>query len=193
MEGTVSGSTQICAYGEPVQRAILRIRHSQSDTAMSDNDKPKISVTRGKREDKDPDADRSQSTGSDLPDAMQVATGLAQRAREMWLAGLGALSVAEEAGTQVFNALVEEGKSWEEKRREETEKTAKQVRDLTEEGGRAVEAVEERVRNEVNEALHQIGVPHRKDVDELRDQVDALSDKLDQLADAVSEQQNDDA
>lgn len=157
---------------------------------MSDNDKPKISVTRGKREDKDANANRSRSAGSELPDAMQVATGLAQRAREMWLAGLGALSVAEEAGTQVFNALVEEGKSWEEKRREETEKTAEQVRDLTEEGGRAVEAVEERVRSEVNAALRQIGVPHRNDVDELRDQVDALSEKLDQLADAIAEQQD---
>ncbi len=156
---------------------------------MSDNDEPKISVTRGQRTDKEKNTNRSRSAGSNVPDAMQVASGLAQRAREMWLAGLGALSVAEEAGSQVFNALVEEGKSWEEKRREETEKTAEQVRNLTEEGGRAVEAVEKRVRNEVNEALRQIGVPHRNDVDELRDQVDALSEKLDQLAETIADQQ----
>lgn len=160
---------------------------------MSDDDTPKINVTRGKRKDKEKKSKRSRSAGSELPGAMEVASGLAQRAREMWLAGLGALSVAEEAGSQVFNALVEQGKSWEEKRREETQKTAEQVRSLTEEGGRTVEAVEERVRNEVSEALRRIGVPHRNDVDELRDQVDALSEKLDQLAETIAEQQEDDA
>jgi poly(hydroxyalkanoate) granule-associated protein len=110
----------------------------------------------------------------------------------MWLAGLGALSVAEEAGTQVFNALVEEGKSWEQERRKQTEQTAKQVRTLTEEGTDAIEAVEERVRDEVNDVLHQMGIPRRDDIDELRDQVDALAEKMDQLADAVSEQQKGD-
>jgi poly(hydroxyalkanoate) granule-associated protein len=156
---------------------------------MSDGS-PKINVTRGKRADKEQKNRSSRSRrGSDLPGAMEMASGLARRAREMWLAGLGALSVAEEAGTQVFNALVEEGKSWEQERREQTQKTARQVERITEEGSRAVEAVEERVRDEVNDALRRIGVPHRDDVDDLRTQVDALSEKLDRLADAIAEQQ----
>jgi len=46
------------------------------------------------------------------------------------------------------------------------------------------------VRTEVNDALKQIGVPHRDDVKELRDQVDALSEKMDDLADAIAEKQN---
>jgi poly(hydroxyalkanoate) granule-associated protein len=157
---------------------------------MSD-DSPKINVTRGKRADKEQKNASRSRRGSDLPGAMEMASGLARRAREMWLAGLGALSVAEEAGTQVFNALVEEGKSWEQERREQTQKTARQVERITEEGSRAVEAVEERVRDEVNDALRRIGVPHRDDVDDLRTQVDALSEKLDRLADAIAEQQED--
>jgi len=84
---------------------------------MSD-DGPKINVTRGKRADKEKKNKQAQSS-STAPGAMEVATGLAQRAREMWLAGLGALSLAEEAGTKVFDALVEEGKSWEEQRRKQ--------------------------------------------------------------------------
>jgi len=156
---------------------------------MSNDDGPKINVTRGKRKRKKKDGDSSRkksSSGSQLPGAMEVASGLARSARNMWLAGLGALSVAEEAGTQVFNALVEEGKSWEQARRERTEQTAEQVQQFTQEGTRAVEAVEERVRDEVDEMLQRIGVPRRDDLEELRDQVDALAEKMDQLSDAVS-------
>jgi poly(hydroxyalkanoate) granule-associated protein len=159
---------------------------------MSDDQEPKINVTRGEKKESKTNSSRKKSSGSELPGAMEVASGLARRARNMWLAGLGALSVAEEAGTQVFNALVEEGKSWEQERRKQTEQTAKQVRTLTEEGTDAIEAVEERVRDEVNDVLHQMGVPRRDDIDELRDQVDALAEKMDQLADAVSEQQKGD-
>ena len=155
---------------------------------MSD-DGPKINVTRGKRADKEKKSNQAQS-GSSAPGAMEVATGLAQRAREMWLAGLGALSLAEEAGTKVFDALVEEGKSWEEQRRKQQKQTAEQVENLTEEGAKAIEAVEDRVRDEVNDALRRIGVPHRDDIDELRHQVDALSEKMDRLTDAIAEQQD---
>jgi poly(hydroxyalkanoate) granule-associated protein len=158
---------------------------------MSDDNSPKINVTRGKKKRSNKKkSSRKKSAGSELPGAMEVASGLARRARNMWLAGLGALSVAEEASSQVFNALVEEGKSWEQERRKKTERTAQQVRSITEEGTQAVEAVEQRVRDEVNDALKQIGVPHRDDVQELRDQVDALSEKMDALADAVAEKRN---
>lgn len=159
---------------------------------MSDDNSPKINVTRGKKKRSKKKSSRKKSAGSDLPGAMEMASGLARRAREMWLAGLGALSVAEEAGTQVFNALVEEGKSWEQERRKKTQQTAKQVQSITEEGAQAVEAVEQRVRTEVNDALKQIGVPRRDDVQELRDQVDALSKKMDALADAVAEKKETD-
>lgn len=159
---------------------------------MSDGT-PKINVTRGKRKDKEKKNKNKSSRargGSDLPGAMEVASGLAESARNMWLAGLGALSVAENAGTKVFNALVEEGKSWEEQRRKQQKQTAEQVKSITEEGSRAVEAVEARVREEVNDALRRIGVPQRDDIDELRHQVDALSDKMERIADAIAEQQD---
>jgi len=160
---------------------------------MSDDNSPKINVTRGKKKRSNKKtSSETKSAGSELPGAMEVASGLARRARNMWLAGLGALSVAEEAGTQVFDALVEEGKSWEQERRKTTERTAQQVQSITEEGTQAVEAVEQRVRDEVNDALKQIGVPHRDDVQELRDQVDALAEKMDALADAIAENQNSD-
>jgi len=157
---------------------------------MSDNQKPKINVIRGKKKRTDEQhSSRNTSSGAELPGAMELATGLARGARTLWLAGLGALSVAEEAGSQVFDALVEEGKSWEQQRRERTERTARQVQQLTEEGTDAVEAAEERVREEVNDVLQRIGVPHRTDIDDLRDQVNDLAERMDRLADAISEEQ----
>jgi polyhydroxyalkanoate synthesis regulator phasin len=65
------------------------------------------------------------------------------------------------------------------------------VENLTEEGAKAIEAVEDRVRDEVNDALRRIGVPHRDDIDELRHQVDALSEKMERLTDAIADQQDD--
>ena len=154
---------------------------------MSENDSPKINVTRGTRSDRKTRAAGTAASGPSVPGPMEVASGLARRAQNLWWAGLGALSVAEEAGTQVFNALVEEGKSWEQARRERTQDTAERVESITEEGTRAVEAVEARVRSEVNEALRRVGVPHRDDVDALREQVDTLSEKLDRLAAAIDD------
>ena len=112
------------------------------------------------------------------------------------------LEEAKEEFNRIVNSCVSEepshkngmeGKSWEEQRRKQQQQTAEQVKNITEEGAQAVEAVEERVRNEVNDALRRIGVPHRDDIDELRHQVDALSEKMDRLTDAIAEQQDDDA
>jgi len=158
---------------------------------MSDDQKPTISVTRGKRSDRTEKSSRKTSSGSAVPGPMDVATGLVRGAQSLWWAGLGALSVAEEAGTKVFDALVEEGKSWEQARREQRQATVERVEAFTTESTRAVDAVEERVRDEVHAALRQLGVPRRRDVDELRDQIDALAEKLDRLADAIDEGRND--
>lgn len=154
---------------------------------MSEDQTPKINVTRGTRSDRSTKSSRAGASESSVPGPMEVASGLARSVQNLWWAGLGALSVAEEAGTQVFDALVEEGKSWERAQREQTTQTAEQVEALADEGAQAVEAVEAQVRDEVNDALRRLGVPRRDDVDALREQVDALSEKLDRLAEALDE------
>jgi len=154
---------------------------------MSDDQKPTISVTRGKRSDRTEKRPQKTASGFAVPGPMGVATGLVRGAQSLWWAGLGALSVAEEVGTQVFDALVEEGKSWEQARREQRQATVERIEAFTNENTRAVEAARARVRDEVHAALRQLGVPRRRDVDELRDQIDALSDKLDHLAEAIDD------
>ena len=155
---------------------------------MSD-DGPTITVTRGtkdrsRRRSRSSQAASSASSGWGLPGPGDVVSGLVRGTRAAWWAGLGLLDVAQSAGAQVFDALVEEGKSWEQAQRERREQRARQVRRATRESD-AIQAAEERVQEEVNAALQRIGVPSRDDVDALKDQVEALSDRVDRLTDAV--------
>ena len=158
------------------------------------NDKPKITVTRGKRKErserrkKSSSAARPPSSGLGLPGPGAVVAGMIRGARNAWWAGLGVAAVARDAGSKVFDALVEEGKSWEQEQRKRREETAQQVQKMAEESD-AVAAVEERVRDEVNAALRRVGVPDRDEIDALRDQIDTLGDKIERLQDAVSEAQ----
>jgi len=154
---------------------------------MSDDQTPTISVTRGKRSDRREERSRKTGSGSAVPGPMDMAAGLVRGAQSLWWAGLGALSVAEEAGARVFDALVEEGTSWEQARREQRQATVERVEAFTTKSTRAVEEVEARVHDEIHAALRRLGVPRRRDVDELRDRVDALSEKLDRLTAAVDE------
>jgi poly(hydroxyalkanoate) granule-associated protein len=119
---------------------------------------------------------------------MDVAQSVAETTRQFWLAGLGAISMAEETGTNVFNALVEEGKSWEQARRERTEAATKQLRRIASEGAETAGAIEERVRDEIDGALERVGVPNRDDIDDLRGQVDDLGKKVDRLAEMLREE-----
>jgi poly(hydroxyalkanoate) granule-associated protein len=158
---------------------------------MSDN-KPTINVTRGSRGKKNGRSKKKRQSTSNpsgsLPSAMDVAQSVAETTRRFWLAGLGAISMAEETGTNVFNALVEEGKSWEQARRERTEAATKQLRRIASEGAETAGAIEERVRDEIDGALERVGVPNRDDIDDLRGQVDDLGKKVDRLAEMLREE-----
>lgn len=157
---------------------------------MSD-DGPTINVTRGsnreRRERAESSGGRSRSSsGFGLPGPGALVSGAIRGVRNAWWAGLGILAVAREAGSKVFDALVEEGKSWEQAQRERREATVQQVQQLGD-GEATVEAVEERVREEVNNVLQRVGVPHRDDVDELREQIDALTERIERLAQSIEE------
>jgi poly(hydroxyalkanoate) granule-associated protein len=177
---------------------------------MSD-DKPTINVTRGRRDKRNGDkrnGDKRNGTRSGhrrrrpegdpaggaaggaslVPSLSDVTAAVTQGVQTVWWAGLGTLSMAEEAGTQVFNALVEEGRSWEAARRERTREAARRVQQMGRGGVDAAEALEERVRQEVDEVLRRVGVPSRDDLDDLRGQVDDLSQRIDRLATILEQQ-----
>lgn len=77
---------------------------------MTDTKKPRINVTRGAKR---------PSPRKAPPEHQPTQTGWWDQMHNVWLAGLGVLSVVEEQSTKLFRALVEEGKRWEQTRREE--------------------------------------------------------------------------
>ena len=148
---------------------------------MSDS-KPTINITRGPKE-SPPPSEPSASTDAD------AVSGIASSVRNVWLAGLGALSVAEELGTRTFDALVREGKSWEAEQGKDSlsaDESPSTVQQLRKGSADAVATLERRIRSEVSDMVTQMGIPRRQDIDALREDVSQLSEKVDDLTEALA-------
>lgn len=156
---------------------------------MSD-DEPTITVTRGKRNKTSKrqgasSANQSRSSGLGLPGPGAVISGAVRGVRTAWWAGLGLVAAARDAGTQVFEALVEEGKSWEQTERKRREETAQRLAQLRDDEGDAVDTIEATLRSGVHTMLAQTGAARRSDVEEIQKRVDHLSRQVEQIADAL--------
>lgn len=138
-----------------------------------------------------PTDDRDGFALKNLPDEV---TG---RAREIWLAGLGALERLEEEGDKVFETLVERGKRYEDERRSQIEEATENLReqqealtaDVTQRLDDATKSVEKAVSDTLSGTLGQIGVPTREEVRGLSRRVGELSKKLDALSEMLKAQQ----
>jgi poly(hydroxyalkanoate) granule-associated protein len=104
-------------------------------------------------------------------------------AQQIWLAGLGAFSKAQEEGSKLFEGLVKEGLSLEQKTRKiatgkaeeirgAVETTVGQVRERATDTWDKLEKVFE---DRVQRALGRLGVPGRDELQDLIDRVDQLN------------------
>ena len=107
-------------------------------------------------------------------------------AQQIWLAGLGAFSKAQEEGGKVFEALVKEGSSLQKKTQglaedkisEVTQKMSKMTDmagDVSAKAGQQWDKLESIFEERVSKALNKLGVPSSKDVDALIARIDSLS------------------
>ena len=123
------------------------------------------------------------STDSKLADTVRDS------AQQIWLAGLGAFSKAQEEGARVFDALVKEGKGLEAKTRkmtgerveEMTEQMSKAAQSATTKANAAWDKLEKVFEDRVARSLNRLGVPTNKDINSLGKQVDELSAAVDAL------------
>jgi poly(hydroxyalkanoate) granule-associated protein len=118
-----------------------------------------------------------------------LAAAVKESAHQIWLAGLGAFSKAQEEGTKVFEALVREGTSIQKRTMQMTEdrvsevtnrvaKMAGQVQKQANSGWDKLESVfEERVER----ALQRLGVPTSKEVQTLTRRVEELTASVHKL------------
>ena len=99
--------------------------------------------------------------------AVQVRQ-IRESASQIWLAGLGAFSKAEQEGAKMFEALVAEG----EKVQERTDGRLAEMREKATETWNKVEKVFD---DRVGRALHVFKVPSRKEIDVLSKRVHELT------------------
>jgi poly(hydroxyalkanoate) granule-associated protein len=113
----------------------------------------------------------------------QLSAAVKDSAQQIWLAGLGAFSKAQEEGSKVFEALVKEGKTLqkrtramtEEKLGEMTGRVGKVAGGLTKQATESWDRLEQVFEDRVARALNRLGVPTNSDVQALTARVDALN------------------
>ena len=117
----------------------------------------------------------------------QLATSVKESAQQIWLAGMGAFSKAQEEGSKVFESLVKEGTTLQKKTQgiaedkisEVTEKMSAMAGTVSAKAGQNWDKLESIFEQRTAKAMNKLGVPTAKDVD-------ALVQRVDELAAAVS-------
>lgn len=112
-----------------------------------------------------------------------------ESAQQIWLAGLGAFSKAQDQGGKVFEALVREGVALqkktqsvaEDKLQEATSRMASMATDISSKASGQWDKLEGIFEERVNRALKKLGVPAAADVDRLVERIDALQRSVDRL------------
>jgi poly(hydroxyalkanoate) granule-associated protein len=127
-------------------------------------------------------AAKSQATGNASP----LAGAIKESAQQIWLAGLGAFSKAQEEGGKAFETLVKEGMSIqrktqavaEERISEATSRVSSMANDIQNKAAGQWDKLESLFEERVAKALGKLGVPSARDVDALMERIDALNQQV---------------
>ena len=130
-----------------------------------------------------------QKMSADKAAAPHLAGAVKESAQQIWLAGLGAFSKAQEGGGKVFDALMKEGLSIqrktqavaEEKLSEATSKMANMAGDIQSKAGYQWDKLENIFEERVAKSLNKLGVPLAKDVDALIARIDELNKSVQKM------------
>ncbi|KAA1175169.1 phasin family protein [Marinobacter salinexigens] len=118
----------------------------------------------------------------------QLAAKIKDSARQIWLAGLGAYTKAEEDTGRFFDRLVQEGEQLESKTRGVVEKQIKTVEDrvgdVKERATGTWDKLENMFDERVSGALRRLGIHRREEIEALERRIDALEGELDRLRNA---------
>ncbi|KQU71193.1 MULTISPECIES: phasin family protein [unclassified Rhizobacter] len=130
-------------------------------------------------------AEKKSASAAGLLDSAFAGT-VKDSAQQIWLAGLGAFSKAQEEGSKVFDALVKEGVSLqrktqavaEEKIGEVTNRMSGMAGDVSAKAGQHWDKLETIFEERTAKALAKLGVPSAKDVAALTKRIDELNAKV---------------
>lgn len=129
-------------------------------------------------------AKKMQKTSNDKKQSnAQLSSTVKDSAQQIWLAGLGAFSKAQEEGGKVFEALVKEGMTIqrktqavaEEKITEATNRMTHMASDIGSKAQGQWDKLENIFEERVAKALGKLGVPSARDIEALHARIEALT------------------
>lgn len=107
--------------------------------------------------------------------AKEVQQDVMENAHKIWLAGLGALAVAEEEGSKFFKGLMEKGEDMEAKGKDQIEKARGAVTGVKTVAESYWDTFGQTLDEKLSTVIHRLGVPTKKEIDALNKKVDALN------------------
>jgi poly(hydroxyalkanoate) granule-associated protein len=110
-----------------------------------------------------------------------VQTEVAETAHRIWLAGLGAVAMAEQEGGKLFKNLVEKGKGMEDRGMEQVEKAKGAVGGVKTVAESYWETLERTLDDQMTAVLHRIGVPTKDEIEALTAKVKDLTASIEKL------------
>jgi poly(hydroxyalkanoate) granule-associated protein len=134
-------------------------------------------------------AEKQAASTAGLFDSALAGT-VKESAQQIWLAGLGAFSKAQEEGGKVFEALVKEGATLqrktqavaEEKIGEMTSRMSTMAGDVTARAGQQWDKLETIFEERTSRALKKLGVPAATELASLVERIDALEAQVAKLS-----------
>ena len=118
-----------------------------------------------------------------------VLDSLTGTAREVWLAGLGALASVEEEGNKVFSKLVDKGTEFEKRGKKQIDElyndATERYREVESKVKSKFSKAEDELDENIQELIHKMGVPTKEEISELTSQVEKLVKKVDTLSKKV--------
>lgn len=131
---------------------------------------------------------KTQASSADQQSAAQLAGAVKESAQQIWLAGLGAFSKAQEEGSRVFETLVKEGLSIQRKTQAAAEEgisetsarmasMASMASEFQSKAGNQWGKLENIFEERVAKAMEKLGVPSAKTVESLRARIEQLEEK----------------
>lgn len=113
------------------------------------------------------------------------ATDLRKYTQQIWLAGLGAFSKAEEEGSKLFDTLVDLGRDVESRARDKVEKTGTRVEEVRTKvkgrTGETLEKMEKAFDDRLSGALSRLGIPNKREVEALNNRIEELTRTIEKL------------
>lgn len=100
------------------------------------------------------------------------AQALQGSVEQVWLAGLGALALTEEEGSKFFRSLVKKGETFERHTRARLDGMLAAAKKAP---STAVATIERRTDTTVQNVMHRLGVPTRRDIDSLNRRIEGLT------------------